>query len=88
VLPPGEDPVVRATLSYEDDEAAALAETTVRRAIGALLVAKRDDYAWLQSVIVQRAPGRVIVTAPLPQRLVDGLLDPGAALPQADLVPH
>jgi hypothetical protein len=88
VLSPGEDAVVRATLSYEDEEAAALAEATVRRAIEALLVAKRDDYAWLRSVAVQRAPGRVMVTAPVPQRLLDGLLDPGKALPDGDLAPH
>ncbi len=80
---------VRASFSYADEEAAALAEATVRDAIGAIARKRPDALAWLASASVDRpspgaAPGRsVVVTAPLPPRLVADLLRAGAATLEA-----
>jgi hypothetical protein len=76
---------VRASFSYADEDAAALAEATVRDAVGAIARKRPDALAWLASASVDRpspggAPGRsVVVTAPLPPRLVADLLRAGAA---------
>jgi hypothetical protein len=72
VLPAGEDAVVRATLSYQDGHAVALAETTVREAIAALVAAKSDDYGWLRSATVRGSPCCVVVTTRLPPPHVGG----------------
>lgn len=77
--------MVRASLSYADEDAAALAEATVRDAVGAIARKMPDNLAWLASASVDRpspgpGPGKsVVVTAPLPSRLVAALLHAGAA---------
>jgi hypothetical protein len=76
---------VRASFSYADEDSAALAEATVRDALGAIARKRPDDLAWLASATVGRpssgaGPGKaVVVTAPLPPRLVAALLHAGAA---------
>ena len=71
-LPAGEDAVVRATLAYRDGHAVALAETTLREALAALVAAKSDDYGWLRSATVQGSPCCVVVTTRLPAPHVGG----------------
>ncbi len=76
---------VRASFSYADEDSAALAESTVRDALGAIARKRPDDLAWLASATVARPspgarPGKLVVlTAPVPPRLVAALLHAGAA---------
>jgi hypothetical protein len=76
---------VRASLAYADADAATLAEATVRDVLGAIARKKPDDLAWLGNASVDRpspggSPGNsVVVTAPLPPRLVGALLHAAAA---------
>jgi hypothetical protein len=77
-LPPGGDGTVRATLSYADEDAAAFAEVTVREAVGAMARSQRPGFAWLASAKVDRPDKRVVLTAPHPPQLVDGLLKAGS----------
>ncbi|MDP9002753.1 MAG: hypothetical protein M3O46_21910 [Myxococcota bacterium] len=83
VLPPGDDPILRAIFAYKDHEAVPPAETTVRSAIGALTSAKSEDYGWLRPATVRSSDCCVEVTTPMPPRLMDGFLHPEAALPHA-----
>ena len=66
ILTAGDDAAIRATLSYIDEKPVALAETTLREAIGAMSRAKPRDYAWLQSATVQASGRCIILTARLP----------------------
>jgi hypothetical protein len=73
VLPPsgdGEGGAIRATLSYKDEHAVALAEATLRDAIAALFRAKPAEYVWLRTVTVQASHCCVEVTTPLPRGLI------------------
>jgi hypothetical protein len=82
VLPPGSDRAVRATLSYADEDAAAFAEVSVRAAIAAVARTNHEGVAWLGALgaaVAQRADKRVVITAPLPPRLIDELLRAGSA---------
>jgi len=76
---------VRASLAYADADAATLAEATVRDVVAAIARKKPDDLAWLGNASVDRpspggVPGNsVVVTAPLPPRLVGALLHAAGA---------
>jgi hypothetical protein len=84
-LPPGGEGAVRAALTYQDEDAAAFAEVTLREAIDALARAKPERLAWLGSARVERPDKRVILTAPLPPHLVDALLHAGSAPLDAEM---
>jgi hypothetical protein len=70
---------VVATLSYLEEDAAALAEIRVREAFEALVRKRKELFAWLSTAKVDRPGKRVLVTAPLPPELVDGLLQADSA---------
>jgi hypothetical protein len=80
VLPPGADRSVRATLAYEDDDSAALSEVAVRELVGAASRSGKAGWlAWVAGARVERLRRSVVVSAPLPPQLVDGLLRAGSA---------
>ncbi len=84
--------VIKATLSYTRRNAAAFSEGTVHQVLDAIGRKKPEGFAWLSSERVEVArppPGkRVIVTVPLPPRLVDALLRAGKArLPGGEAKP-
>jgi hypothetical protein len=85
-LPPGGDGVVRATLAYGDEDAAAFAEVTLQQVVGAIGRKKPPGWLWLGDATVDRPDKRVVVTAPLPGQLIDGLLKAGTA-PDLDVSP-
>lgn len=86
VLPPGAERSVRATLAYAGDDDAALAEVAVGEAVGAVSRSKRANLAWLAAARVERGPAKtIVITAPLPPQLVDGLLQAGSAPLDLDL---
>ncbi len=77
---------IRASLSYPDDNAAATAEVTARDVIGAIARKKPESLAWLADATVDRSSSSaggqsksIVVTAPLPARLVGALLHAGSA---------
>jgi hypothetical protein len=84
---------LKASLSYAEADAATQAEATARDVIAAIARKRPDDLAWLASATVDRpAPGgvpgtSVLVTAPLPPRLVGALLHAGAATLQTGPAP-
>jgi hypothetical protein len=84
---------IRALLSYPDDDAAALAEATARDVIGAIARKKPEALAWLADATVDRAsppqggPRSILLTAPLPPRLVGALLHAGSAHLEAPTSP-
>ncbi len=93
---------LKASLSYAEADAATSAEATARDVVAAIARKRPEDLAWLASASVERpAPagsagasepgaiaGRtVVVTAPLPSRLVGALLHAGAATLQTDPTP-
>jgi hypothetical protein len=75
--------VIKATLSYASEDAAALADGTVHQVLDAIGRKKPEGFAWLSTERVEVArppPGkRLVVTVPLPSRLVDALLHAGKA---------
>jgi len=86
---------IRATLAYIDEDAAALAELKMRSAVEAIGRGKTQGkqgnigaLAWLAAARVERRERegkKVLVSAPLPPALVDGLLRAGSAT--LDLAP-
>jgi hypothetical protein len=85
-LPPGSDRSIRATLSYADEDAAAFAEVALRecfRALGRASGEKAGALSWLGGAAVDRPQARagreIVVSAPLPPRLIDALLQAGGA---------
>ncbi len=84
---------LKASLSYAEADAATSAEATARDVVAAIARKRPEDLAWLASASVERpAPGgiagkTVVVTAPLPARLVGALLHAGAATLQTDPTP-
>jgi hypothetical protein len=84
VLTPGNDGIIRATLSYRDERAVALADTTLRETINALSRAKPAEYAWLRSATVQTSRCCVVVTTPLPRPLSNGEFQRDPRSPAAD----
>jgi hypothetical protein len=87
VLPPGGEGAVKATLAYSDEDAAALAEVTLRQVVAAVGRTKTERMAWLGAAKVERPDTRVVVTAPLPPQLVAGLLNAGSAPVELDVPP-
>jgi len=90
VLPPGAERALRATFSYAGDDDAAFAEVSAREAVGVAARAgnKPAWLPWLASARVERAPKTVVLAAPLPPQLVDGLLQAGSAPLDGDLPRH
>jgi hypothetical protein len=79
VLPPGAEHVVRATLAYADDDSAGASAVTAQAAVDALARSKKPGFEWLGSAHVEHGIKSVVLDAPLPARLVDGLLHAGSA---------
>jgi hypothetical protein len=81
----GPDRDIRASLLYASEPAAAAAEATFREVLAAIVRKKPEDLAWLASATVARPPpgARVVLTAPIPPRLVGFLLHAGAATLEA-----
>jgi hypothetical protein len=81
----GPDRDIRASLEYASEPAAAAAEATFREVLAAIVRKKPEDLAWLAGATVARPPpgARVVLTAPLPSRLVGFLLHAGAATLEA-----
>lgn len=90
VLPPGTERAVRATFAYAGDDDAAFAEVAAREAVGAAARAgnKPAWLPWLAAATVERAPKTIVLAAPLPPQLVDGLLHAGSAPLEGDLPRH
>jgi hypothetical protein len=77
-LPPGGEGSVKATLSYADEDAAALAEVSIREHVDAVArLQKPEGLTWIGSAKVERPDTRVVMTAPLPPKLVDALMSAG-----------
>ncbi len=75
-LPSGPGRQVRAILSYSDEDAATFSEETVRDVLDAIARKKPEQLAWLSTAKLERPGKRLVVTAPLPEGLVDSLLHP------------
>jgi len=90
VLPPGAERVVRATFAYAGDDDAAFAEVSAREAVRvAVRAGDRPAWLpWLASASVERGPKTVVLAAPLPPQLVDGLLQAGSSPLDGDLPAH
>ena len=69
---------VSATFAYTDEDSAALADVATREVIGAVQRAGSKALPWLVPAKVARAAKQVVLTAPLPASLVDGLLKAGS----------
>ena len=85
-LPPGGEGAVKGVLAYADEDAAAFSEVTLRDAAAAIARSSARSsagggagLAWLGRAKVERLDRRVIITAPLPPSLLEGLLGAGAA---------
>lgn len=78
-LPPGGQGSVQATLAYADEDAAAFAEVSIREHVEAVARQKPEGLAWIGSATVERPDTRVVLTAPLPPKLVDAFLSAGGA---------
>jgi hypothetical protein len=77
-LPPGGEGSVKGTLAYADEDAAALAEVSIREHVDAVArLQKPESLTWLGSAKVERPDTRVVMTAPLPPKIVDALLSAG-----------
>jgi hypothetical protein len=79
LLPPGAEARLEIVLSYTEEDAAAFAEVTARRAVEAIARKKPASLAWLAEAKVDRPDRRVVLTLPLPAGLVDSLLHAGSA---------
>lgn len=87
VLPGGER-AVRATFAYAGDDDAAVAEVAALEAVrvAARAADKPTWLPWLAAAHVERGRDRtVVLSAPLPPQLVDGLLRAGSAPLEGDL---
>lgn len=90
-LPPGGEGAVRATFAYADEDAAAFSEVALRQVVGAVARTAAGGspaatrLAWLARAKVERPDKRVVVTAPLPGSLIEGLLTAGSAPIDVDL---
>jgi hypothetical protein len=78
-LAPGKSGIVTATLTYADEDAAALSEVSVRQVAEVLPRAKPERFGWLSSTQVDRMDRRVTVQAPLPPKLIEALVHADAA---------
>jgi hypothetical protein len=76
-LPPGGEGSVKGTLAYADEDAAALAEVSIREHVDAFARKKPEGWEWFGSAKVERPDKRVVMTAPLPPKLVDAFMSAG-----------
>jgi hypothetical protein len=77
-LPPGGEVSVKATLGYADEDAAALSEVSIREHVDAVArLQKPEGLTWIGTAKVERPDTRVVLTAPLPPKLVDAFLSAG-----------
>ncbi len=83
-LPPGTNKDVRVTLSYSVEDDAAFSEVTVREVLDAIARKKPERLAWLATAKLERPGKRIVITAPLPAGLVDGLLHAGVGALEID----
>jgi hypothetical protein len=77
-LPPGAERAIRVTLAYADEGAARGAETRARLVVATVAQSKPDPATWLaglSTATVTRAGADVTLEAPLPERLIDALLN-------------
>jgi hypothetical protein len=78
-LPPGANGDLRLTFAYSEEDAAAFSEVAARQAVEVIGRNKPENLAWLASAKVDRPDKRVLVTLPLPPKLIDSLLHAGTA---------
>jgi hypothetical protein len=78
-LPPGSEENVQLTLAYDDEDAAAFSQVAVQQAIEVIGRKRPENLAWMASAKVDRPDKRVLLSLPLPPRLIDGLLKAGSA---------
>jgi hypothetical protein len=77
-LPPGGEGSVKGTLAYADEDSAALAEVSIREHVDAVArLQKPESLVWFGSTKVERPDSRVVMTAPLPPKLVDAFMSAG-----------
>jgi len=93
LLPAGAATDVRATLSYSDEDAAAVSEVALRSA-GDIMRGRPEKLPWFATTLAAAKVERpnanyrtVVVTAPLPPALVEGLLHAGTAPIDIDVPP-
>jgi hypothetical protein len=79
VLPPGGQGSLHATLTYADEDSAALSAVAAREAIAVFQRGGWKPLAWLAPATVEQPDKRVLMTAPLPASLIAGLLQAGSA---------
>jgi hypothetical protein len=72
-LSSGTDALLRATFSYDSEQAVAPAEATLRQTISTLSDAKPQTFAWLRASTTQTLRGCVLLATPLPAPLLDAL---------------
>lgn len=77
-LPPGAEGTVKATLAYADEDAAAFAQVSIQEHVDAVSrLHKPESLQWLSLAKVERPDTRVVMTAPLPPKLIDAFLSAG-----------
>lgn len=73
-LPAGKEGSVTATFTYADEEAAAIAEVTVRRVVEVIKRSEGTRFRWLADAVVARDEPRVLtLRTPLPKELLRDL---------------
>lgn len=77
-LPQGGEGSVKGTLAYADEDSAALAQVAIQEHVDAVARKKPEGLAWIGSAKVERPDTRVVMTAPLPSKLIDAFLSAGA----------
>jgi hypothetical protein len=78
-LPPGGEGVVKATLTYVDEDSASFAEVRWHDVVDAIGRTKPPKLLWMTSLKIDRTGKYVLLSAPLPPQLIDGLLHAGQA---------
>jgi hypothetical protein len=78
-LPPGGEGVVKAQLTYVDEDSASFAEARWHDVVDAIGRTKPPKLLWMTSLKIDRTGKYVLLSAPLPPQLLDGLLHAGQA---------
>jgi hypothetical protein len=78
-LPPGGEGVVKATLAYATEDAAAFSEARCHDVVDAIGRQRPPKLLWMTSTRIDRTNKYVLLSAPLPPQLIDGLLHAGQA---------
>lgn len=78
-IPTGGQGQVKATLAYADDDAAAFAQVAIQEHVDAVARKKPEGVAWIGDAKIERPDTRVILTAPLPPKVIDAFLSAGGA---------